>query len=301
MPFEIPELGKFVIQTYEANDLAYPVVVVARDPTIPGYVIPAALAACPDGRYSATHQFTDVVVTNLDNRVLWKYERLPGPWLDSVHYDKESDVLMVASRRRNVTANIVEGITRTTDTIVTVIESEAIDSAIAWEVKTVIPKAEAYDLASALTSTKTQPTRFPATLDTVTWVDTFTIIGFNQAFVRDTVPHFYKTFWVISATEPDISSYLDGRLALGTIYKLLGQNLGEVIYDAVDIFYPDIATTVSYPGSVPDLTTYLADWVAPNDPRCVDGSVVRSGNKFRWKIELEFIEFLTPIVGALVP
>ncbi len=78
MPFEIPPLGKFVIESFDAENLAYPIVVVARDPTIGGYILPAIGDACPDPRYAATHTFTGPVVTHLDNRVLWRYELLPG-------------------------------------------------------------------------------------------------------------------------------------------------------------------------------------------------------------------------------
>lgn len=81
MPDEQPPLGKFVIQSFQEDDLGYPVVVVARDPTIAGYTVPALAAACPDPRYAATHTFTGVTITSLGTRALWKYERLPGPIL----------------------------------------------------------------------------------------------------------------------------------------------------------------------------------------------------------------------------
>lgn len=81
MSFELPPLGKFVIQSFDADSPAYPMVVVSRDPTIQGYVKPAVGAACPDPRYAGTHTFVSASVTHLDNRVLWLYRKLPGPML----------------------------------------------------------------------------------------------------------------------------------------------------------------------------------------------------------------------------
>lgn len=78
MPDELPPLGKFVIASFEANDLAYPVVVINKDNTVTGYQVPAIFDPIPDSRWVATHVFTGVQRTRLDNRVLWTYERLPG-------------------------------------------------------------------------------------------------------------------------------------------------------------------------------------------------------------------------------
>lgn len=85
MADEIPELGKFVIQSFDSENLAFPIVVVSRDPTIGGYVKPTIGDACTDPRFAATHTFVGVTVTHLDNRVIWTYRKLPGPILTGHH------------------------------------------------------------------------------------------------------------------------------------------------------------------------------------------------------------------------
>jgi len=299
MPDELPPLDKFVVSGYAEGDPAYPIVIVVKDSRVGGYTAPTMLTACPDSRFS-THIFLGTTPTNIDNRVIWTYEILPGPSLTSIRYDVPSNTNITTIRTKKLLSAITEGVTEEgsgATATMTVTESEQISALVGIEVVTIYPRGDHYSEATAIPSTEFLPFQFPATADIQAVVESSGLVGTSRSFIRR-VPHYKKTWWEISETEPTLT--LNGLIDYGVAPGLFGDDpLGEVVYDATaDLDYESLLYDL--PGSVPDLTEYIATWV-DGDPRSVLGKVVQDGGKFRYRIEKVFVVFRMPRLPTLNP
>lgn len=106
---EIPAVGKSVVLGYDANDKAYPIIGIRRDPTSgEGMAPPAMLSKHPRTTTYPNHFFTEVIVEEPDAKSFWKYMILPGPWSTSTRQDWDSATVTVKTRR-NINVNIVKG------------------------------------------------------------------------------------------------------------------------------------------------------------------------------------------------
>lgn len=225
---------------------------------------------------------------------------IPGNAVTTTRYDKESDTVYTEVRTLKLLSTITEGASIDGSTMVAV-ESVPIDNIVGYEVVTTWPQATAHDLASAIVIDKdTLPFRFPGTLDVILYMASLGRLGHTDTYVRE-VPQTTKAYWVNSATVPDISSQVNGIPAPANVYSLLqnGSSIGEVMYNDITIFYEVPSMGIDYPGSTPNLTDYLADWVG-GDPRVVKGRVTEAGSRFRWKVELTELQFIVPAQPSYV-
>jgi hypothetical protein len=227
-------------------------------------------------------------------RVTRTWETIPGPTLRSSKYDAESDAIIASAKTRKLMSAITEGVTKIEvggDTFVQIVESEQIDALTGYEVVTTIPEPAAHDEESALLAEESRPFQFPATVNIAYYAATAGLLGYTKSFVRK-VPHIIKTWWVIDTEKPALT--LNGLPKLGALTGPVAELFGEIIYDAVTL--PFGVISLDYPGSDPNLTEYLATWVggSPPTPRSVMGSVTRDGNKYRWKVEKIYVQFVIP-------
>lgn len=252
-------------------------------------------------------------------QIITTWDTLPGVTLVSSKYDEKTNTVITESKTRKAKGSITPGasdITVGMDHFVQIVEEVAIDDNTAWEVVTLQPRPVAHDLASAIATKKDYvPFEFPATLDSALYVSSVGVLGYNPAFVRR-VKQVTLTYWVISTTAPDIDSIMadatvGGILFLGSLFGVIrsGGNLilgtlAEIVYDAVTLAYSG-GLTIDWPGSVPDFTDYLADWVGtdamPTGARFWRGEVNPEGNYFRWRVDLTNVQYLMPSQGTLVP
>lgn len=244
------------------------------------------------------------------------WETVPGVALSNIKWDSNSNTFPSESKQKKLKSAITPGasiITIGGDPYVQIITQQDIDDNTAYEIVTLLPPPEAHNLATAVESTKYAPFQFPATLDTTLYSESSGVLGYNPAFTR-IVKHQTKTYFVVSASEPDITSIMEdltttgGVPILGSIFGLLRQGgslafgtVSEIIYDAVELVYNSLV--IDWPGSDPDLTTYEADWVGDDDdPRAVIGSVQGvNGKYFLWEVNITFVKFLIPPVGVIPP
>ena len=102
-------LGKLTyIQSYDADDPAYPILGILCDPRAPGYRVPSNLEPHPDTQAWPNHVFygSSPVASSSEGRVMWSYGIFPGPYSTSTRIDRDSKIITV-KRRRNIEANIV--------------------------------------------------------------------------------------------------------------------------------------------------------------------------------------------------
>jgi hypothetical protein len=101
-------LGKLTyIQSYDADDRAYPILGILCDPRAPGYQVPPNLEPHPDTQAWPNHVFygSNPVASSSEGRVMWSYGIFPGPYSTSTRIDRDSKIITV-KRRRNIEANI---------------------------------------------------------------------------------------------------------------------------------------------------------------------------------------------------
>ena len=106
---EMALLGKLTyIQSYDADDPAYPILGILCDPRAPGYRVPSNLEPHPDTQAWPNHVFygSSPVASSSEGRVMWSYGIFPGPYSTSTRIDRDSKIITV-KRRRNIEANIV--------------------------------------------------------------------------------------------------------------------------------------------------------------------------------------------------
>ena len=83
-------LGKLTyIQSYDADDRAYPILGILCDPRAPGYQVPPTLEPHPDSQTWPNHVFHSAtpIPSSSDGRVMWSYSIFPGPQVPSTRYD----------------------------------------------------------------------------------------------------------------------------------------------------------------------------------------------------------------------
>lgn len=233
-----------------------------------------------------------IVVTRL-------YETLPGPSLTTSRYDPQSNTIITTVKTKKLLSAITEGVAETgadETAVMAVTESEQITDMLGMEIVTIYPRGDSYSEATAVPSTDVLPFQFPMTFDMDMYVDAG--VGFaTLAFIKR-VPHYKLVWWVVDDEEPPLE--LNGIIDFGQSYELFGQQFGgQVIYDAI----PDLpwgGQDFDFPGSDPDFTTYVADWVG-GDPRSVLGSVRQDGGKFRWRVEKIFVQYILPRRATISP
>lgn len=130
MAFETPPLGKYVVQSYDAGNKEYPIVIVQKDPKIGGYVIPNSFDPCVDPAYP-NHIFTGPTVSALDGRTYWQYMILPGPWVPFTRWD---DFLGPIQGRRRSVKNTGQYASQT-GTQKTTYESRDNSDDVSWEIE----------------------------------------------------------------------------------------------------------------------------------------------------------------------
>lgn len=218
---------------------------------------------------------------------------IPGNAITTTKYDAESDTLYTEVKTRKELTAITEGPTTPSGgsphEVIT--ESEPITAIVGWEIIKTFPTATAHDLASALPiSEDSLPFQFPATLNIVEWVLSSGVVGYAKGFVRPAA-HLKKVFFVVSATKPVLGDYIT-PLEPGALFNFLlnGDPIGEVIYDGALLHFPGV--DVTFPGSNPTLTDYLADWVGVSTP--LQGNIKQSHSKYRWRVEITFVVLLEP-------
>lgn len=155
MPDPAPALAKFVVASFSGGHLGYPVVVLEADNRSPGYTVPASLSACPDDRFTA-NVFTGVTPTDVDRRVLWTWELLPGPWIPFTRYD---DNLGPIQGQRRAVVNTGQ-LASLTATLKTTYEGRDGSAIVSWEIQeafgagvpgfTAYPDLDSAELASAV-------------------------------------------------------------------------------------------------------------------------------------------------------
>lgn len=243
------------------------------------------------------------------------YTTLPGATTTETHYDATTNTDITVSKTRKLKSDITPGaviVGSGTGATVVVTTEEPIDNLTAFEVVTVQPLPANHGYTTALeTKQDFVPFEFPATLDVDLYVSSTGALGYNPAFVRR-VSQITKTWWEISATKPDISSIMNdatlgGLTVLASIWGLTAKGVGtipEIIMDAKTITYPG-GVGIAWPGSIPDLTTYLSAWVgttsSPTGARAWRGEVNPDGNFFRWRVDITFVQYLVPPQGTIVP
>ena len=83
-------LGKLTyIQSYDADNSAYPILGILCDPRAPGYQVPPTLEPHPDSQTWPNHVFHSAtpIPSSSDGRVMWSYSIFPGPQVPSTRYD----------------------------------------------------------------------------------------------------------------------------------------------------------------------------------------------------------------------
>jgi hypothetical protein len=99
-------LGKLTfIQSYDADDSAFPILGILCDPRAPGYVVPDDLAPHPDTQAWPNHVFHSAAPAGNEGRVMWSYSIFPGPWSTSTRQDYDGETLTTKTRR-NIAANV---------------------------------------------------------------------------------------------------------------------------------------------------------------------------------------------------
>lgn len=243
-----------------------------------------------------SHDYVEIVQT---------WETVPGATLTQSHYDAGTNTIVTEAKTKKLISAITPGATTTgsgTGAMVVITTEEPIDANTSFEVVTRQPLPTYHDLASALvTKRENPPFEFPATLDVDLYVSSTGALGYAPAFVRR-VTQVTFTYWVINAVAPDVDSEVNGIPILAGIWGLTAKGVGtipEVIMNAKNITYAG-GTTIAWPGSTPNLTDYLADWVG-GDPRCIHQDVSPDGDFFRWRVDLTFVQFLVEPQGVIVP
>jgi len=102
-------LGKLTyIQSYDADDSAYPILGILCDPRAPGYQVPPNLEPHPDKLAWPNHVFygSTPIASSGEGRVMWSYGIFPGPYSTSTRIDRDSKIITV-KRRRNIETNII--------------------------------------------------------------------------------------------------------------------------------------------------------------------------------------------------
>lgn len=246
------------------------------------------------------------------------YTTLPGATLIEPHYDEKTNTVITTAKTRKLTSAITPGaedIAVGSDHFVQITSAEPIDALTSYEVVVLQPQPVAHDLASAfVTKVDYVPFEFPATLDVALYQSTNGVLGYNPAFGRR-VQQVTSTYWVVATSAPDVSAIMadaatGGILKLGSIFGLIrsGGNLGlgtlsEIVYDAVNLTYG--TTVIDWPGSVPDFTTYKADWVGtdamPAGDRFWRAEVNPEGSYFKWRVDLTQVQYLLPAQGTIEP
>ncbi len=95
-------LGKLTyIQSYDADDSAYPILGILCDPRAPGYQVPPTLEPHPDSQTWPNHVFHSAtpIPSSSDGRVMWSYSIFPGPQVPSTRYDPLLGPIQVLRRR----------------------------------------------------------------------------------------------------------------------------------------------------------------------------------------------------------
>ena len=111
-------LGKLTyIQSYDADDSAYPILGILCDPRAPGYQVPPDLEPHPDTQAWPNHVFysSTPIASASDGRVMWSYGIFPGPQVPSTRYDPLLGPIQ-ALRRRVVNTGQTASLTATVKT-----------------------------------------------------------------------------------------------------------------------------------------------------------------------------------------
>ena len=111
-------LGKLTyIQSYDADDSAYPILGILCDPRAPGYQVPPDLEPHPDTQAWPNHVFysSTPITSASDGRVMWSYGIFPGPQVPSTRYDTLLGPIQ-ALRRRVINTGQTASLTATVKT-----------------------------------------------------------------------------------------------------------------------------------------------------------------------------------------
>lgn len=246
----------------------------------------AFLAA--DGEFTGTKLTAQRIVGGdaVYVEIYQRYETLPGPAVTTVKFDAESGVLITTTRTRMLLADMspgesIDGTTRT----IKEKQPDGDSTIVGWEVAESIPQATAHSLATALEEEDDLPYQFPARADFDIMAGFTVPIGYREPFSTN-VPHYRKTWWVVSATKPTIVR--DGITYGDTIYLDYGVTLKNCIHNAITLTYTT-GGPVHFYATIPSLNTYTSVWI-PGDPRLIKASITRAGSKYRWKVVGEYVQ-----------
>lgn len=110
--FENPPLDKLYVSSYDESNEVYPILFRHKDPNQGPYTIPAPYAAPPDlapfvyTPLYPNHGFIGSTPYGDDQRVIWKYMLLPGPWIYTYHVDPQS-LMLIFEKRRHANPNLI--------------------------------------------------------------------------------------------------------------------------------------------------------------------------------------------------
>lgn len=282
---ELPPLGKFVIISYEQDELDFPVVGVAVDPRAPGYAVPTVGTACPETVRFPNHKFLTVRPTNVDNRAMWIYSLETGPAIVSTMVDPESGALITKTKTRKLTTAITEGTSVVAASggvgvHVKIIEAEGIDETYSMEVVTRLFEPTANALNVALESVRTMGFQFPARIDIATLDLCGTAIGYKRPTAR-LITATIKTYWVVSSTKPSLSIE---NIIPNTIW-INDVKYEDVLHDQTTRFY--ICGPVTFTETTPSYTEYTTGWVGQQ--KLIAGEVTPTKYTYYWKVEATFL------------
>lgn len=230
-------------------------------------------------------------------------EPIPGPSITDTKHDEESNVSYTVTRTKKSISAITPGVTHNSDATVTIIEEDQTDShLVAYEVATVFPKGDFYDVDHAKIEPQLLPFEFPGYIISQTpplmdgGIDLTTIdlygeaMGQRQAY-SETVLHTKKTWWVIG----DEPSFDFDEISPADI------TLNSVVYRKVlhDDLIRNYGVLITVPATTPSFTEYYGEvaditadpfipgtgtkWIGTS--RVIRGGVTMAGSKFRWKVE----------------
>lgn len=220
----------------------------------------------------------------LYDRVTRVYMTLPGPTITATHYDPESDTFITVAKTKKLISAITEGVALGPP--MTVTTKEPIDALTAYEVVTSYPDSVHKDLAHALEEDDWRPYQFPARFDKAAFATYAVPISYRKPF-NPLTKHTFKTYFVISATKPDITSLIDGIAFGDTIYANNGYNFENALHDAITVVYTT-GGSVTFPATVPSWTTFTGSWIGTQ--RAIAGSVMQAGSPLRWKVKITYVE-----------
>ncbi len=217
------------------------------------------------------------------------------PVLDEQKFDPLTRTWILTSRKLRLKSAITLGNTFVSTShpyTVTLVETEAYDYLVSWQVSTTFTEPTAIDLASSfVTGVSNDSYTFPNIIEDLTlWAGSDGLLGFQAAFTKRIV-HTQKTFWIYQATTDAAPTLtLTGIPDLAVIDQIIGFGAGipNVIVDDGTFLFATATVTVN--ASSPSAATYISTWIG-GAARSIDGNIANYKSPFIWRVDLIFIVF----------